>query len=101
MSFVPLEDRILFRINVAGRSVSQFRFWVTRRYARVMWQGLTNMVKSRHAKSQPEPAPDAPTEAGELEVEHQQKVADADFQTEFGEAATFPLGEAPILLSRV
>jgi hypothetical protein len=36
-----------------------------------------------------------------MDLEHKKAVADADFETSFQENAVFPLGEAPILLSRV
>ena len=101
MTFVPVEDRILFRVGVADRTRAEFRFWVTRRYSQVFWQGLLSMLKSQQPKTSTEKLPDAPSQGGALSVEHQKAVADADFQTAYEESQVFPLGEVPILLSRV
>ena len=110
MSFLPLEDRILFRMNVGGRTLAEFRCWVTRRYARAMWQALLSMVKQRYSKKKDDdtteempaaPERPAPATGGSLAMEHEKNVANADFQTAFQESQVFPLGETPLLLSRV
>ena len=103
MTFVPLEDRILFRVNVSGRGIAQFRFWVTRRYVKVLWQALMKMLKDQKPAEEAPTRPhvDPPTQAAEMEQEHAEAVSGADFKSQFVEPESFPLGEDPILLSRV
>lgn len=103
MSFVPLEDRILFRLNATGRGMAQFRFWVTRRYAKLLWQGLMKMLDDPKALEEASSRPhvDPPTQAAELEQKHEEAVSSADFKSEFEETESFPLGKEPILLSRL
>ncbi len=98
LTFAPEEDRLLFRVNTAGRTRAEFRFWFTRRYVKLLWTALMNMLERR----QPQHIvvnEIAKTQA--LAAEHQQAVAQADFQTQYQESAVFPLGEQPILVSRV
>lgn len=101
MTFAPEEDRMLFRLNFGDRARAEFRFWMTRRYVKLLWQALLNLLKANLPKEAVEKLPDAPSQAGALEVEHKQAVAQADFQTTYQESQIFPLGEAPILLVRV
>ena len=45
--FVPEQDRLLFRLNTTGRQQQEFRFWLTRRYVRILWKALLNMLKAQ------------------------------------------------------
>lgn len=96
ITFMPEEDRLLFRVNTVGRHREEFRFWFTRRYVRILWQGLMNMLK----QGQPGPAGGPPI-AKQIAEEHRQVVQKADFQTAYQESSLFPLGEVPILLAKV
>ena len=97
ITFVPEQDRLLFRLTTGGRQIQEFRLWLTRRYVRLLWQALLNMLKSR----QPKKYRDEPSKAAALQVEHTQKVAKANFQTPYKEGTVFPLGDDPILVSKV
>jgi len=98
LTFAPEEDRLLFRVNTAGgRHRAEFRFWFTRRYVKLLWTALMNMLERR----QPQKFPDEIAKTQALAVEHQKALEQADFQTQYQESAVFPLGEQPILVSRV
>lgn len=97
ITFLPEEDRLLFRVNTMGRQREEFRFWLTRRYVRILWNGLLNMLKQG---TQGPPAGAAPI-SKKIAQEHQEVVQKADFQTAYMESNVFPLGEAPILLAKV
>jgi len=98
LTFAPEDDRLLFRVNTAGgRHRAEFRFWFTRRYVKLLWTALMNMLERR----QPQKFPDEIAKTKALAVEHQKAVEQADFQTQYQESAVFPLGEQPILVSRV
>jgi hypothetical protein len=98
LTFAPEEDRLLFRVNTTGRTRMEFRFWFTRRYVRLLWQALMSMLERRQPR---EVAADEIAKTQAIATEHQQAVAQADFQTQYQESAVFPLGEQPILVSRV
>lgn len=96
ITFVPEEDRLLFRVNTVGRQRAEFRFWFTRRYVRILWNGLLNMLK-KVTKDQPSGVPVAKV----IAREHQEVVKQADFETAYEESNVFPLGDRPILLAVV
>lgn len=99
LTFAPEEDRLLFRVNTAGgRQRAEFRFWFTRRYAKLLWMALMNMLERRQPR---EKFKDEIAQTQALAQEHQKALQQADFQTQYEESAVFPLGEVPILLSRV
>ena len=92
------EDRALLRLATTDRD--EFRFWVTRRYARLLWAGLTDSAaRSARALGQPEPA----ARDALVAFEHEAALERADFQTAFRDDApmTRPLGDDPVLLARV
>ena len=95
--YEPLEDRALLR--VATTDGSEFRFWVTRRYARLLWKALSgSAMPSTRAAIQPAPAAREAVMAFEKEA----ALARADFATDYvDQGREMPLGDAPILLARV
>ncbi len=97
ITFVPEEDRLLFRLNTSGRQSSEFRFWLTRRYVRILWAALLNMLKSR----QPKEVKKKPIEPIAIAQQHLEAVEKADFKTQYQESHVFPLGDEPILVSKV
>jgi len=97
ITFVPEEDRLLFRLNTQGRHREEFRFWLTRRYVRLLWNALINMLKTRQTKE----FVHEDTKTVALSVKHQEAVSQADFKTAYQESYVFPLGESPILLSKI
>lgn len=99
--FVPVEDRLMFRVNTSNRQ--EFRFWMTRRYVGILWKAILDMLRKRHQAELPpeEVKKEAPLEAAILSMEHQKAVEKADFTTAYQESTYLPLGDAPILLAKV
>ncbi len=95
MSFVALQDRLLFRLNTTDHA--EFRFWLTRRYVKLLWTTLLQQLES----AQPYQNPDI--RATVTAFQHQQVVANTDFKTAYQEPENkhFPLGEEPILAARL
>lgn len=107
LSYVPTEDRVLFRLNTKARQ--EFRFWMTRRYMGILWNTLAKLIADNEkpepvdlTKSGRQPAvKDALSEAAKKEIEHQEAVSQSDFQTQYQESSYLPLGEEPALLFSV
>jgi len=97
VAFAPVEDRLLLRIST--RAGEEFRFWLTRRFTRMLWPVLLEA-----AGHDPAVAGQASQHAREavLAFRHEQAASAADFAKPFeGGARSLPLGDAPLLLSRV
>lgn len=97
IAYSPVEDRLLLRINTADRE--EFRFWITRRYLKVLWQAIGAILAQN---------PQVRTQAGTaakqtvLSFQHEKAISEADFSRRFEEGAqALPLGTAPVLLTRV
>jgi hypothetical protein len=97
MAYNAQEDRILLRILSTQRA--EFRFWMTRRYAKLLWTVLIKML---------ERDPAAATHADEnvrrtmMGMQHANAVRAGEFAKPFEEGVSItPLGAAPVLLSRV
>ena len=97
MSFNAHEDRILLRILSAERA--EFRFWLTRRYVKLLWQVLLKLMERDPAAAV---HADEKVRRTVLEFQHQNVVSSGEFAKPFEEGTTvFPLGAAPVLLSRI
>ncbi len=105
LSYVATEDRILFRVNTKARQ--EFRFWMTRRYAKVLWDAVSRLLQSQQKVDQPEsgsqPAVDPKVrdeliKSVEIKRSHKEQVEKSDFQTQYQESQYLPLGEEPVLL---
>ncbi len=97
IKFVPVEDRLLMR--VAGDEGLEFRFWLTRRFVKMIWPALGNALQLSPT-IQTQASPIAQREV--LAFEHEKAVSDADFNTPYKETPkTLPLGDEPILLSKM
>lgn len=105
LSYVPTEDRILFRLNTKARQ--EFRFWMTRRYCGVLWNSLSKLIAESDRKLEEKsgeaapPVQDALVESTKKEIKHQEVVSQSDFQTQYQESTYLPLGEEPALLFSV
>lgn len=102
LTYVPTEDRLLFRMNTKARQ--EFRFWMTRRYVSILWNSLSGIIsKAEKSKEEPDaPAPVDPlVESTKVEMKHQEMVKKSDFKTEYQESTYLPLGEQPSLLFSV
>lgn len=97
VQFVPAEDRLLMRITT--KDGAEYLFWMTRRYLKLMWPGLTKML-ARDPQISIRASPAARHEL--LAFAHEQAVGAADFATPYRAAAkTHPLGPQPIVLVRM
>ena len=95
--YQPLEDRILLRVLATDRS--EFRFWLTRRYSRLLWQVLLKLLERDPANAT---MPDENTRRAMMGFQHENMVRTGQFSKPFEEgAAALPLGDAPVLLSRI
>jgi len=100
MSFSPLEDRIIFRMNTSTHQ--EYLFWFTRRYTKLLWRAVQDMLE--HSVQQAIPATLEPQVRQALQsFEHQKALVGADFSTQYQSSAKMahPLGEAPVLLSKI
>ena len=89
----PHEDRTLLRLTTTARQ--EFRFWVTRRYAKLLSAGLSRSAERGAAVT---PA----LRETVLAFEQEAALANADFQTQFDDSDTStPLGGTPVLLARL
>ena len=97
MSFLPLEDRLLFRLNT--QDSSSFQFWLTRRYVKLLWPVLMSMlIKDEQIAVQQSDA----AKKQVLSFQHEQATQKMDYTQNFKEEpGTQPLGNEPILLSKI
>jgi len=93
-SYIPAEDRILFRVSTdAGE---EFRFWLTRPVT-AHFLGAMHSLATRTAEQKfPPQVAQTVTEFEQQAVEQQTKLDD-----QFVPGATFPLGEAPALVVKL
>ncbi len=98
LAYMPVEDRIMMRINTNDRA--EIRFWLTRRVyiqlSSTLSQAQSQLSTAVHA--------DAVNAAQLQAVQHFEQAAlaaQADLTTSFAaEAASYPLGEAPVLVTK-
>jgi hypothetical protein len=97
VTFLPAEDRLLFRFNTTERN--EYNFWLTRRYVRMIWPILKNTLAGFEGNIPPSPA----AREALVSFQHQKVMSQADFSTTYQKPPEMqhPLGETPILLSRL
>jgi hypothetical protein len=95
--YEALEDRALLR--VATTDGREFRFWVTRRYARLLWQALSrSAARGTPGTSRADPV----ARQAVMGFQREAALAGADFSTRYREQPReTPLGDAPVLLARI
>ena len=95
--YAPIEDRIVLRLNTAD--ASEFRFWITRRYANLLAPALMRLLRSaedvlEHREEQVQEAV--------MSFQHEEAISKANFaQTFQSQPRQMPLGAAPVLLSKL
>ncbi len=95
--YQPLEDRILLRVLATDRS--EFRFWLTRRYVKLLWQVLLKLMERDPAAAVHQ---DESTRRAMMGFQHENLVRTGQFAKPFEEGpVALPLGDAPVLLSRI
>jgi len=88
------EDRLLMRLSTTDGS--EFRFWLTRRFVKLLWDLLLKMVAWDKAVQQQF---DESMRRTVLEIQHEGYARQGDYSKGFEEAPRqFPLGDAPVLL---
>ena len=92
-TYVPLEDRVLFRFNT--RDSSEYRLWLTRAMVAGVLRACGDVAVKVAATEHPM------AYAKEISDFKQDAVAQSTQFTEFKPAAVLPMGEAPVLVHRV
>ena len=96
----PVEDRLLLRLATTDNT--EVRFWMTRRYTRLLWKLIVGMLESdRAVRQQVDPA----TRREVLDIQHEGYAREADYTQQFAEPSAeaprnLPLGAAPVLLGK-
>lgn len=97
MQYNPEEDRILLRMNTVNKE--EFRFFLTRRFTRLLWPVLRQIMDNDLKRREPDKARFTNEM---LEFERENVISKANFKQKYSEnITTYPLGEAFILLSRI
>ena len=95
--YTPIEDRIVLRLNT--EDASEFRFWITRRYAKILSASLMKLLSSSEAIQEHEKEE---VQKAVMSFQHEEALANADFARTFQAAPkNLPLGNTPILLSKL
>jgi len=86
-------------MRVSGGDEIEFRFWLTRRFVKLIWPALGKALQ-QSPTVQTQVSPDAKREV--LAFEHEKAVHDSDFKTPYRETPKqLPLGNEPILLAKM
>lgn len=94
MQFQPEEDRIVLRLNTVRNEA--FRFYLTRRYIRVLWPVLTRLLASDFNRREPDKGHVA---RDVLDFERREAMSRANFGQAYEETEMrFPLGDEIRLL---
>ncbi|RKZ36180.1 MAG: hypothetical protein DRQ37_04715 [Gammaproteobacteria bacterium] len=95
--YSSLEDRLMLRINT--QDGAEFRFWLTRRYVRLLWPTLRKLLETdENVRRQG----DSHSRQAVLSFQHEQALGRSDFDTDFEEGENErPLGDSPVLLARL
>ncbi|MBC8793263.1 MAG: hypothetical protein C6Y20_16815 [Tagaea sp. CACIAM 22H2] len=80
VDIVPVEDRLLLKMNAAGAAT--MRFWLTRRFLALFWKGLTEELRKTVAEAKSVAARDFLLDMAETRL-----TAKADFATAFEDRA--------------
>ena len=94
------EDRLLLRLSTTDNC--EFRFWLTRRFTKRLWEMLVQMLEWDRAVQQ---QVDPETRHTVLALQHEGYSQQADYTKEFEEHAQgaprrMLLGEAPVLIAK-
>lgn len=96
MVYDKVQDRILLRLSTSERA--EFRFWMTRRYVKLLWDILLKMLERDPVAAQL----DEKLRRTLMGFQHERAVRAGEFGRQFEERLnTLPLGEAPLLLTRI
>jgi sugar (pentulose or hexulose) kinase len=96
ISYHPAEDRLLVKLGTLGRA--EVQLWLTRRVARQVWAVLIALVESDDALLS---LSDSNGSGTLLAFRHEQALAQSAFSRDGAEATSYPLGDAPLLITRL
>jgi len=97
MSYDKLQDRILLRVSTKVQA--EFRFWLTRRYAKLLWEMLMKMLERDPGTAMYQ---EEKLRRAMVGFQHQNAVEGGEFSKQYEDNATaLPLGVEPVLLSRI
>jgi hypothetical protein len=98
MSYNAQEDRILLRVLSTQRA--EFRFWMTRRYAKLLWAVMVKMLERDPAAAVHH---DEGVRRTVMGVQHARAVQQGEFAKPYDDSGgkVLPLGGDPVLLARV
>jgi len=100
ISYSPNQDRLLFRLSTsAGRQLSEYRLSLTRRYVRVLWKALLEILQNNLSDEDKQKS--EPTKAASMTLKHKEVVSKSDFKSPFEESHNYPLGEKPVLVEKL
>lgn len=96
LSFVPLQDRLLLRMNTVDKV--EYKLWLTRRYVKLLWVCLMNMSET----FQTTPYFGKPSRPSIFSLKPSTTTSsEVDFDTAYNENIQSVFGEEPILVSKV
>jgi hypothetical protein len=97
MAYDKLQDRILLRVSTAEHA--EFRFWMTRRYVKLLWAMLIKMLERDPVAAV---HGDEYVRRAVMGFQHADAVRGGNFDKKYEDAASaLPLGAEPVLLSRI
>ncbi len=97
MAYDKLQDRILLRVSTSDQA--EFRFWMTRRYVKLLWTMLIKMLERDPVAAV---HGDESVRRAMMGFQHADAVRGGDFGKKYEEAASaLPLGAEPVLLSKI
>lgn len=97
LSFVPIQDRLLLRMNTMESA--GFEFWLTRRYVKLLWPVLMNMLQ-KDGQIALQKTEQAKKEV--LSFQHQEATQKMDYTRNYKtQVENKPLGDKPLLLAKI
>jgi len=95
MEYQAAEDRLLLRVNTTNKQ--EFRLWLTRRFTGQFWEALIRILEQKpEIRRQPDPD----VKKAMIALTQEKALRKEQFEKTFAEdARSFPLGDAPVLLT--
>lgn len=105
VSYRPEEDRILCRTSFKAEDggFQEIRAWLTRRMTKLLWAGIIEVLEKQVALDKPQASHASADIVGMEHYASVEEIRDSgSFATPYSNDITsFPIGEAPILVSTV
>ena len=100
LAFVPVEDRILLKIACGEPgAMSEFRIWLTRRFVKLLWSALEQVLDS---STNADPRIAAESKDAVKQFQQSMALSQADFATPYtSENVNVPLGPTPLLVYKL